>query len=548
MFNNNEISKMITRYNPYSSIRESQQKAIEDILLHFNPDVEEPVIVELPAATAFGKTVCLTIVQKILANEYEEDMVLGTTPLVELIRQYSNNPMYKDVPCLLGRSNYRCEVNKELSASDCLIRGKKGKYYGQCKNCEYKIKKKEFDNSPFGWTTFDRYLYDPSIKSRVTCLLIDESASIESKLRGFSDLELPITIDVKNLVESLKKYVIELEELHNQIEFEIENIMEQMDKEPGFITDYVKTVRKCEQVEKKMQNTKQAIYYVEHDIKFLITNEEKQVYNKKTKIFDKVPIRVFKLLTAHIPFAGMISGLKFVVLSSATPATKILTSKEYKIIDTIHPIPVERRPMVFRPVGSMSYASREETAKKMAPVILELHKDFESNTMVHCGSYIIAKMLYTSIMENLNCQNEEKFRLYNKSVEDVILQTNKNRNQCKKEFENGAKKIWLSVEFSEGIDLAGEKYKLNIIAKLPAEAWKSDYVQARNLYDTQNFGSNIWYNQTSANKMIQSYGRICRRPDDFGVTYCLDSAALGFWKRYKNNLFPSWFNQAVSIY
>lgn len=559
-----EIRDLISKYKSYESLRPSQEKAICDILSLYNPDVEEAVIIELPVPTAGGKTEINTVCQRILAHEMGEDLVLGTTPLVELMRQFKVNKVYEDVPCLIGKNNYSCEAFKKegLTAEDCVLRGKKKqKAFAACKYCEYRKAKDIFDNSSLGNTTFTRYMYDPSIRERTNYLFIDESASIERILRDLSSLELPIDIDQKNLMAELANWMIDLEDQYNQLSSHLDMLSEEIEtpkvikndkgefeKAPvnqNLLQEFRIGNKQLSQLEKKMQNVRQAIYYCEHEIKYLISKEDKNVYNKTTRVYDKVPIQVFKLLTAHIPFAGMIKNLKMVVLSSATPATNLLTSKEINRIETIHPIPVSQRPFIFDVVGSMSYNSRSETVKKMAPIIRNYHEQYASNTMCHCGSYPVAYLIYDELVKYM-------------PKEDILLQVDKNgknryregvlRNECGAIFKDGKqKRIWLSVEMNEGIDLAGEDYKLNLILKLPAEPWLSDYIVARREYDIANFGWNQYYDTTSANKLTQDYGRICRGPTDQGTTIALDKAILSFYKRYKNKLFPSWFNESVYI-
>ncbi|MFA6336253.1 MAG: helicase C-terminal domain-containing protein, partial [Bacteroidales bacterium] len=510
----------------------------------YDPDIEESIIIELPAPTASGKTEINNIVMKILANECNEDMVLGTTPLIELLKQQRDNPLYFDIPCLLGKSNYVCALNPEVNANDCIMRGKKkGKTPSICRNCEYKIAKEKIDNSPIGWTTFNRYILDPSLKSRVTCFFVDESAKIEGILRDHNSFELLSGLDLKNLKESLTNWNIDLEDQYNQMVNQADILNEELENDPSLINDFIKINREIEKLERKMGKIKQSIYYVENDIKYIISNDKKIQYNKEKRCNEEIDIKNFKLLTAHIPFASMCSGLKMVVLSSATPSTNLLTTKDINRLECEHPIPIERRLCYFYPVGSMAYTSRNETAKKMAPVIQNLHEMYNSKTMLHAGSYPVAYLIYDELIKYMD-------------KKDILLQVDKKnqnrypegilRNECSRIFKNSIRKmIWISVEMNEGVDLFGPDYKLNLIAKLPAEPWKAEYTEARNLYDKTNFGDNIWYNTQSANKLQQSYGRICRGPTDEGITYILDKSVMGFYNRYKNKLFYEWFRAAI---
>ncbi len=532
--NEEEIKGLIKEYNPYERIREGQEKAIIDVMKCYDPDAEEAIICELPAPTAFGKSLVCTIAMKILANDYDEDMVLGTTPLVELLKQYKDNPMYQDVPCLMGRNNYECALFPELKASDCIYR--KGKKMPKaCMKCAYRAAKNRLDDSALGWYTFDGFMRSPKIRGRVNCLFVDESAKIESILRNINSIELPEIFDEKEVLDSFNEWNVDLEDLYNQMCAKSDMLSEDAENDVNARNELVKLNRKIEATERKMQVIRQSIYYVENDIKFIVEHAKKETWNKVERKKEIANTREFKLLTAHIPFASMVKNLKFVVLSSATPSTNLLMAKEYNKIDTEHPIPVERRKLYFVPVGSMSYNSRIETAKKMAPVIANLHEMYDTKTMLHAGSYPVANLIYEELKKHMDEKN-------------ILLQSSKTRNECSKIFRNSTYKlIWISVEMNEGVDLNGKDYKLNIIAKLPAELWTAEYTIARNAYDTANFGYNLWYDTQTAQKLQQSYGRICRDPRDFGETWVLDRAAYSFWNRYKKSLFYSWFNEAVNI-
>lgn len=527
-FTTEELNALMDKYNPYPSLRETQRKAIHDIMNYYDPDAKDVIIIECPVPTAGGKTLINTIVQKILAFECDEDMVLGTTPLIELIKQYAKNSNYKDVPTLIGKSNYKCALYPEMSAEDCIMKGKKSKYHTACTNCEYKAAKQRFDNSAIGWQTFDGFL---RTHRNIACLIIDECSSIESKLRNYYSLELPNEANIKELSTYLENYKIELEdELHN-LEMQSDDMIEYL---PDMLKEYTGINKKINKLTKQIENINQAIYFIESNVKYIIEQQKKKIYNRDTAKYDEIDIKVFKLLTAHIPFANMTKNLKMVILSSATPASHLLTIKHINKIETIHPIPKERRKIFFMPVGSMSFNSRIETAKKMAPVIAELHNKYGTSTMLHAGSYPIANLIYENLINYIPDEN-------------ILLQTKPNRNTIIQDFYRLDNKILISVEYNEGIDLFGEKYQLNIIAKLPTEPWLAEYTKARNLYDKAKFGFNQWYDTQSANKLMQSYGRICRTPSDEGTTFVLDNAVYSFWNRYKGKLFYPWFNEAVEL-
>jgi len=216
--------------------------------------------------------------------------------------------------------------------------------------------------------------------------------------------------------------------------------------------------------------------------------------------------------------------LELVVLASGTPATSIITD-DYRPIIIQHPIEVERRLCYYWPIGSMNFKERQATAPRMAQAIADLHARFGKKTMVHCGAYVIARMLHDAMQP--------------KARKLCILQRQDDREGSKDEFLRAKQAIFLSVNFEEGLDLKGEAYPLNIIAKVPFENIGDEFIKARNERDNYKR-----YNTHAAVAVMQAAGRCTRSVSDFSETYILDSSWQGFFNRSKR-LFQPWFVAAL---
>jgi hypothetical protein len=547
-----EITELIAKYNPYPSVRDNQAKAISDILKVYDPEADDTVLVQAPLPTAAGKTLIATILGKILSKELNVDMVLGTTPLVDLIYQYRDNPRYRDVPCLVGKANYKCILRPGNTAEDCIMSRRKKNLPGPCKTCEYLKAKRAFDNASFAWCTFDRMLYDPSVKQRINALIVDESARCESSLRKFSDLVLPKEADIKDLRNWLQYYDYELNDELRRLETLIQNLaleLEDVDFTPGSPSEvekeYSQTEKDINRIQSKIRTVETAMGYMDNNVPYMIHTEKAIKYDPIQKANVSYDKNTFKLITANVPFSRMIKNVNFVLLMSGTPATELITAKPFINIESIHPIPIENRRCLFiTSIGSMSFKTRDATAVKMAPQIANIWQQYDkSSLLVHCGSYPVAKLIYRELVKHVD---EDNVILQIDAKEKEFYDVGTKRQQFIGTFRKSGK-IGLSIEFNEGIDLEGTDYKAQVIAKLPAHPWLDQYVVKRNEYDTAKFGSNVWYDRESANKLMQSYGRICRTPTDTGVTYVLDKAVYSFWKRYQNKYFYKWFNNAVTV-
>lgn len=99
--------------------------------------------------------------------------------------------------------------------------------------------------------------------------------------------------------------------------------------------------------------------------------------------------------------------------------------------------------------------------------------------------------------------------------------------------------VIIAPAMHEGIDLAGDLSRFQIICKVPYP----------NCFDNEQLARRVeidrsYYNWLTALKLVQSYGRSIRSIDDHAETYILDEAIDRFLKVAKNML-PEWFLEAI---
>lgn len=494
----------IQQYNPYPSFQSGQAEAINQIL-----DLREmgQKVVELNAPTAAGKSLDLFVLGRVLAEELQVGRVVYTTPLVALVNQLQETKAFEKMPVLKGKRNYPCQVLREAtggwqSADDCPFetwRDAIGKNPA-CGMCEYHKAYAKFMARDFGATTLARYQMGGAVHDETTVLLVDESAGIEKTLIDRATLTLVERIDLEDLVPSLTLYYHDLEKEAAELDTKIDGAGDDW----GRIAQLMKAKNFAEREARK---TAKVLGHIEKQHPYIIDKE-----------------RRFRLLDGRSEFRDLVEHLDLCVLASGTPATSIITD-DYKPVIIQHPIPVEKRLCYYRPVGSMNFKERQQTAPKMAAAIADLHQKFGKKTMVHCGAYVIARMLHDNMPSSV--------RKY------CILQDQKEREGSKNKFLAARQAIFLSVNFEEGLDLKGPDYPLNIIAKVPFENIGDEFVKARNERDNYKR-----YNMHAAVAVMQAAGRCTRSVDDFSETYILDSSWQGFFNRSRK-LFQPWFVAAL---
>jgi ATP-dependent DNA helicase DinG len=219
---------------------------------------------------------------------------------------------------------------------------------------------------------------------------------------------------------------------------------------------------------------------------------------------------------------------------SATVQSKELYCKclglepdEVEYIQVGSVFPPENRPVMFAPVGSMSYKNKKETLPKMAKVTDRL-LDHHSNQrgIIHTGTYEIANYLY----DNCDCRDRLVFPQSGEREEVIRAFFESKRDDL----------VLLSPSLMEGIDLKGDLAEFALICKVPfaslGDTWtkeKMDYIVG-------------WYAEATINKLVQSSGRHVRSETEKGITYIMDETFKWFYNQNKFR-FPKWWKESLHM-
>jgi Rad3-related DNA helicase len=497
----------IESLNPYGTFRSGQKESVEEILSLAETG---QTIIEYNGPTGCGKSLVLSVVCRALQENYPKSIY--TSPQKNLVSQIANDKKIGMVS-LLGRDNYSCPKAKSNSAKDCPIPAKLRRKH--CPRCEYIIAKDKFLAASLGIATLDKILVDKSIP-KPDILVVDESQNIEEKLLNNSEIEIPDTVDLNDLVESSKMWIRNIEMEIMKVETKLEKAFARnMDAE---LRDFIKEVDTTAMAKTLVRyngiltKARGVLRMAETDPSSYIITED----------------RNFRMMSGRKQFQDLIMNTKLVVLASGTPATALLVP-EYSTVLAPHPISVERRMNYFLPVGKMNLQNRDATMEKMGPIIADLHKKHGRSTIVHIHSYPLATRLGNIIYdEGVRCQWVDP-----KDREGSIKTWMETENTC-----------LMAVACSEGLDLHGPKYPLGIIAKIPYGFRGSDWVLAREARDKPLSNDQRFEEVRIATEIQQASGRCCRGPEDFSSTYILDSSFESFYRR-NYNLFQPWWRESL---
>ena len=511
----------LNKYNIYPSYHVGQENSIRELLTLFSKIKNEEIdskIGELASPTGSGKTIINRAVGMALLDLYPEliKQVVYTTPQRDLVRQIAEEDALK-IPTVMGRSNYICSTNKDLDASSCPYRTARTMRLkpDTCRDCEYVKRKYAFKNAKIGACTLDFLLYN-HIQPDV--LIIDESTKAEEKLLNHFGIKLPACVDIDNLIPSLHDWLLDLQGEQMDYEDQLDAVVMRNGNTQSrrYTQEILDITKKINRVTRTIGKCTRVLQVAQDPDDFIIDKD-----------------RNFKLIRGGYPFNGLIKSAKFVIMSSGTPTTSLLTSK-FTRIDAIHPIPKDRRLIYYTPVGKMSRAHQEKTIPLMTKRIIEIHQEYPKKTLVHAHSYPLAEKLYKSIL-----QQKPSLKPY------LLLQESSLRAEALSRFKScKTQMIWISVYYDEGLNLPGVDYQRNIIAKIPYPSLGDEWVLKRQKVDIKDFGLDICYRMSTIVDIQQAASRCTRGPTDFSKAFILD-ANFGYFYSQNKSLFEPWFKEAL---
>ena len=228
-----------------------------------------------------------------------------------------------------------------------------------------------------------------------------------------------------------------------------------------------------------------------------------------------------------------IDNFTHVLLMSATLGDMDALSKalllprdSYQALSVPSCIPAASRPIYIEPVASLVHDAKELDYTTMADAIIRWASEQFPNEkgIIHVSSYAMAKKLGRLI--------------YSRGMGDRIVIQDRRDNRIQDYWEHTPATVLISPVAGLGLDLP-YLFSWQVIAKLAYPFLGDKIIKMRKNADID------WYLRQTANKTVQTAGRVCRTPTDEGITIIADSSfGSNLWKRTKAS-FPAWFVDAM---
>jgi len=543
------------RYFPFSKIRAEQHKAIEFALDAFESG-KRYVILEMGTGcgkSATGVTIArymeahsektfdednmplsgayVLTTQKVLQQQYLDDFGPGTGPGKNLMLSIKSANNYKcgfypDQTCAESRRVLN-QLGKKIAGTD---------YHKHCRgHCGYALDKQAFIESPISITNFSYFFAETMYGKKLTprnMLIIDECHNSEQELGKF----IEVTFSEKFAKEVLK---CKIPALNTQ-----ESVFDWIKK--GYKTalaKYIKGVEKALHAKLDVVNagfsdlSKQYEMLDKHICKvnrFLETySTDNWVMNivrpgdgkKGMRKFEFKPVDVSKYSYETLfRYGGRTLLLSATIVNKDVFCRSIgLDPNDVAFLSIPSPFPVENRPVHYVPAGSMSIDNIEKTLPIMAEAVSMLMSQHPNDKgIIHAVNYKIAQYLIEKI-------KSPRLLTHNSENRDAIL---------KQHIEGSEPTVLLSPSMMEGVDLADDASRFQILCKVPFP-YLGDAVIKKRMEKNR-----AWYPYQTVKSIVQAMGRSIRNEKDHATSYILDADWERFY-RMNSVMFPKEFSKSI---
>lgn len=476
---------------PYASARDIQVDALKTL----EDKWEEYDVFCIVAPTATGKTA----LARTLMNALRSVSVITPTNL--LVNQFLQE--FPDTPTLSRMDSYFCEEwqrpcpqtrNKLLKFCKPKV-GPDGVTVPGCK-CGKDLATAKYQRGP---GIYNYYTY-MAHKLYRDVLVVDEAHNLLSVIRDRMALKL---------WQHDLKYPLQM-------------------WRPEQVMNWIEGLSEQKRRTKKIQALQESVRF---KVPNYIFQRTKDWFNGKGTLRNEPEERdLIKLLPVDITQAPPMfwpREVKKIILMSATIGPKDieqlgLGGRKVAYIQCKSPIPWGSRPIIPLDILSVNRQSMQDNISTIAEYIQKVTDHHIGEKGVIHVTYQLASLL----REHLS---DPRF----------IFHSRDTKNDSYRAFrESGKDSVLIACGMYEGIDLPDELGRWQLIAKIPWQSLGSPAIKHLADLDPE------WYIWETLKITIQACGRVCRTPEDFGVTYVLDKS---FGRLIKDgiDMCPEWFLDAI---
>lgn len=516
-------------YFPFETVRPQQEESINFILNSFINSNKKYTICEMP--TGVGKSAVAITVSKYFENKVISDKKSSWILTTQKILQKQYQREFTWLPSVWSKSNYECKHHFGVSCTMGLWINKifKNKY---C-DCIYTKDKNSFLENQISLTNIQFFLnhYEyrrEDIKTR-KLMVVDEAHNLEAAITDFVSVRLfkyniidyGITwINKYNSIIDVISYINntlipKLLAIKNKLEVNIKSSeMNSILSSP----DGKLLIKRYDEIDKYICQLNRCTSRFNADEWVMTANNDGDEIVLKPLFANK--FSQYQLFSA----ADKILLMSGTILDKNTFCRNIgIPVDDVAFISLPSPFDKENRPVFVVNCASLSYKNIDKSLPKISDTINKIISDHKNDKgIIHAHSYKIAHYIKKHIHTN-------RFLLHDESNRIEVYSFHLN---------SKTPTILLSPSFTEGIDLADEQSRFQIIVKVP-------YPYLGDIFIREKMNRiKGWYEWETTKTIIQASGRSVRNENDHCITYILDSDFIRFYNQNKN-MFPKWYADSL---
>lgn len=567
-----EFESFVKLKHPNFVFRKRQKEVIEDIIRSYEKNQNGVYLLDAP--TGSGKSIIAMLFAQFMASKDKNGYIL--TSDLSLHDQYArdfDSLKLNHWGLIKGVDNYECSLNlQKFSIGECKNKGlsyQEAAKLNCYKNCGYfqarekaiesnvalltysyaliqrnYVEDKMQNGSPFEQRDFVvcdeahkvvdivQGHFSPRISRNTHEVLV----KLQANLNGIGFTDALINIEkLKELVEAIL-----LEENKDVLLSYLKRVMAIIGKALSYRDNVSKRAKELfgeHQVPKEWQNTFKGFDHCK-DVHCKIEDYIEIIEKSGLDYMIKNPISpdevVFNCLDEHyLMKKHFFSKFGFVLMMTATMGSKKDFEKGLGIKNAFYhkmesTFDYSKSPIHYYPSRRMSMKDMPNNfdwlVKKVSD-ILEFHPN--ESGVIHSGSYELANRIY----QKLDRQKKHRVMLY-KGTEEKTTALNS--------FVEKPGHLIMGPSLLEGLNLDGEKSRLQIFVKVPYPNIGDRYVSAKMKYSRE------WYTWKACTSILQGIGRSVRSENDWAVTYFLDGCLTDLLMGSSDN-FPEEFVSRIKI-
>lgn len=510
--------------------REKQLDAVDEAVELFESGVG---VVYLEGPTGSGKTITGEMIRRRLDTK-----AIYTCSDKSLQDQFAGDFTYAKV--LKGRANYETANDRRKTCDECM--GKRCFFCPSRGECPYQIAKNEALNSDLAVVNTAYLLAEANTVGefgRQELVIIDEADLLEDSLVGYVEYSTPhwllrrANMDVPNKRSRKTTIARWLDDFAETLKRSVdEDLKADNKKHQALIRGAQGAARVAKELREEIEADPEAD---DEDVGHWL-REYKNVRSGREWVDDGL-LHMKPVLVAPYGGAKLWRHSKRFLLMSAT----IISPDElhdtlgnpYEFGSVVMPMefPVANRPIIMAPIADVTYKGMNQgtAIEDLAYALQAISKRHPGERiLVHTVSYKLAERLARAI---------DTFDMNHRVF---IYMDGRNKGSVLASYLSRPDSMLLAASMSRGIDLAGDKCRVQVICKVPWPSTQDRRTSARLHLP----GGQTWFTIKTVRELVQMTGRGVRGMDDQCTTYILDRQfASNLWKN--RMFFPRWWRDAV---